>query len=151
MSKYKFRKSTNEEVENHLTTAEEWVYEAECPEKYALFFGKLRTVFGADDSITDNVDYMYYYSVTAEDGTGNRLYLALTQCIQGVLISMPLFVGDLKYEYIQAKKELIGLIESAEPSDYEWEGFCEDIQVKVKYAVKNGIVFTDYERQADYE
>lgn len=43
-------------------------------EKFALFYGKLWTVFGEPDYTTDDYEDMYSYWITAEDGQ-NKLYL----------------------------------------------------------------------------
>ena len=50
---------------------------------------------------------------------------------------------------MSAANELIAFIESAEPSDYVWEGIYEDIPVNVKYAVKDGKAYTESE-SADF-
>ncbi|MDE5861326.1 MAG: hypothetical protein K2H28_03950, partial [Ruminococcus sp.] len=56
--------------------------------------------------------------------------------------------------YMKVAEELIVFIESAEPSDYEWQGFYEDYDINVKYTVKNGIAYTSeypVESEEDYE
>lgn len=156
---YKFRKATEEEIsalEGNGFSKICSVYGLDCTdEKFAFFFGKLITVFGEPYSTTDDYEDMYSYWITAEDGQ-NKIYLEVYHGASGASVGGQPVGADRKQEklYEEVANELIAFIESAEPSDYEWEGIYEDIPVNVKYAVKNGVVYTSEspaECEEDYE
>lgn len=146
---YKFKNSTDEERKNCCMNGGEWIYGISPEEQYALFFGKVRTLFGINDSISDDWENMYYYHITAEDENGNKLYFVIYHGCGGPSIEMP-FPEDLSSEYEQAKTELIELIENAEPSDYVWEG-CYDFIANIKYTIKDGKAYVEYEYPEDME
>lgn len=153
---YTFRKATEEEMsclEKNGCSKLCSVYGLDCTdEKFALFFGKLITLFGEPYSTTDDYEDMYSYWVAAEDGQ-NKFYLEVYHGASGAAVGGKPFGISREQEkiYTQAAGELIAFIESAEPSDYEWEGIYEDIPVNVKYAIKNGKAFIEYEYPAESE
>ncbi|MDE6538927.1 MAG: hypothetical protein K2K66_01945, partial [Ruminococcus sp.] len=98
---------------------------------------------------------IYSYWVVAEDRQ-NKIYLEVYHGASGASVGGKPFGISKEQEkiYTQVAGELIAFIESAEPSDYVWEGIYEDIPVNVKYAVKDGVVYTSEspaESEEDYE
>lgn len=156
---YTFRKSTEEELsalENKGFCKICSVYNLKATdEKFALFFGKLITLFGEPYSTTDDYEDMYSYWITAENGQ-NKIYLEVYHGASGASVGGQPIDTDREQEkiYMKVAGELIAFIESVEPSDYEWEGIYEDIPVNVKYAVKDGVAYTSEspaESEEDYE
>lgn len=148
---YTFRKATKEE----LSVLENMGFSKLCSvydlngtdEKYALFYAKLRTVFGEPDYTSDDYENMYSYDIMAVGENGDSFYLEVYHGASGASIGGKPFDISKEQEkvYINAADELIALIEIAEPSDYTWEGIYEDIPEKVKYAVKDGIFYEESE------
>ncbi|MDE6671846.1 MAG: hypothetical protein K2J36_09170 [Ruminococcus sp.] len=144
MSKYTFRNSTEEEREENFAGYGKWIYGAVSSEEiYALFFGKVRSRFGVNDSISTDWEMMYSYDITAEDENGNKFFFDVYHGAGGPSIGTPF--EELTPEYESAVKALIEYIESAEPVDYVWEGVYEDIPVNVTYTVKDGKARVDSE------
>ena len=54
MSKYTFRNSTPEEQKENPMHSGRWIYGGVREEVFALFFGKVRRLFGVNDSISDD-------------------------------------------------------------------------------------------------
>ncbi|MDE5946295.1 MAG: hypothetical protein K2G63_03160 [Oscillospiraceae bacterium] len=147
---YKFRKSTIEEKQQAVSygMSGDWIYESGKAgnEEYALFFGKVRTVFGEPDYISEDWENMYGYMITAEDcEDNNKLFFEIYHGSCGSSVAMPRSKDVDSNAYEKAKKQLVELIESAEPVDYEWEGVYEDIPVNIKYIVRNGKVKVESE------
>lgn len=133
---YKFRNSTDEERKENPVHCGRWIYENASDEKYALFFGKVRNRFGVNDSISPDWEMMYSYNITAEDENGNKFFFDVYHGAGGSSIATPL--DKLTPDYESAQEALIDYIESAEPSDYVWQGVYEDIPVNITYTVKDG-------------
>lgn len=152
---YKFRRATEDELsalENIGFSKLCSVYDLKgTDEKYALFYGKLRTVFGEPDYTSDDYESMYSYNVMAIGENGESFYLEVYHGPSGAAVGgKPFDISKEQEEiYMSAANELIAFIESAEPSDYVWEGIYEDIPVNVKYAVKDGKAYTESE-SADF-
>ncbi len=148
---YKFRKATEEEMsalENKAVSKLCSVYDLNCTdEKFALFFGRLRTVFGEPDYTSDDYENMYSYDIMAVGENGESFYLEVYHGQSGASVGgKPLYISKEKEEvYMKAASELITLIESAEPSDYVWQGVYEDIPMNVKYTVKDGTAYVESE------
>ena len=94
---------------------------------------------------------MYSYNVMAVGENGESFYLEVYHGPSGAAVGgKPFDISKEQEEiYMSAANELIAFIESAEPSDYVWEGIYEDIPVNVKYAVKDGKAYTESE-SADF-
>lgn len=109
-------------------------------EKFALFYGKLRTVFGEPDYTTDDYEDMYSYNVMAVGENGESFYLEVYHGASGASVGGKPFDISKEQEkiYMKVAGELIAFIESAEPSDYVWEGVYEDTSENVRYTVKDG-------------
>ncbi|MBD5159519.1 MAG: hypothetical protein HDT23_04675 [Ruminococcus sp.] len=143
MNKYTFRVSTDEEIKENPVHCGRWIYENASDEKYALFFGKVRSRFGVNDSISPDWEMMYSYPVTVGDDSGNKFFFDVYHGAGGSSIATPL--DKLTPEYESAEKALIDYIESAEPSDYVWQGVYEDIPVNITYTVRDGKAFIESE------
>lgn len=142
---YTFRKSTRDEKSQaYVGMSGNWIYQPgeAGDEEYALFFGKVRTIFGEPDFISEDWENMYSYSITAENSEdNNKLFFEIYHGSGGSSLAM--YADSDAYK--KAGKQLIELIESAEPADYEWEGVYEDIPVNIKYIVRNGKVKVESE------
>ncbi len=132
---YKFRKPTEEEIsamENMWYDKCCRVYEQDSYiEKSALFYGKLRTVFG--EPVITSHETMYSYDIVAIDENGNKFYFEIYDDLCYASIGTPY---DLSSDCKQAISELIEFIESAEPSDYIWECY-NDTPITI-ISVKDG-------------
>lgn len=123
MSKYTFRNSTYEEIsvleENGCK-----MYGIDCTdENILIFFGKMRTVFGEPHYVTDDGKYMQYW-ITAEDGQ-NKIYFSVVHDSSGTPVDIQNTICFIIYNASGDTSfidELITLIGSIEPSDYEWNG-----------------------------
>ncbi len=150
MNKYTFRNSTDEEIKENSVHCGRWIYGTVSSEEiYALFFGKVRSRFGVNDSISTDWEMMYSYPVTVEDDNGNKFFFDIYHGAGGSSIATP--SEELTLEYEQAQEALIEYIESAEPEDYVWQGVYEDIPVNVTYTVKDGKVRVESEFPEDME
>lgn len=140
---FKFRKATKEEKSkiNCMTYGRRWVYSNAdmSDENYALFFGKMKALFGEPDEISDDWESMYDYSIVAEDENQNSFLLMVYHGAGGSSIAIPTEHNNIDLTpYEQAEKELLEIIENTQPADYEWESVYEDIPANVKYIVKDG-------------
>lgn len=146
---YKFRRATEKERdEGHSGSHKIWgiTNDTTVEEDYALFWGRAITVFGQPDWTDEDWENMYSYLIVAEEEQGNGIYLEVYHGSSGSAI------GGYKGEnYKQAAEELAQLILSAEPSDYEWKGCYYDIPVNMKYTVRDGKAYVEYEYPEDME
>jgi len=143
---YKFRLATNKEFEEakklQYGGSPIWDIDERGDEDFALFLGKAITLFGMPDNLSDDWENMYCYEITAEDEQGNKLLLMVYHGSGGFSIAIPTQYNNIDLEpYEQAKKELVQIIESQYPTDYEWESIYYDIPENVKYTVKDGIAY----------
>lgn len=146
---YKFRRATKKERdEGHDGSHKIWgiTNDTTAEEDYVLFFGRAITVFGQPDWTDEDWENMYSYLIVAEDGQGNEIILEVYNGSSGSAIG-----GYDGENYKQAAEELAQLILSAEPSDYEWEGCYYDIPVNMKYTVRDGKAYVEYEYPEDME
>lgn len=140
---YKFRASTESEIKENPMHSGNWIYENASDAIYAIFFGKVRRLFGVNDSISKNWEMMYSYPITAEDENGSKFFLEVYHGSGGSSLATPL--EKLTPEYEDVAKALIEYIENAEPVDYVWQGVYEDIPVNITYTVRDGKVRVDSE------
>jgi len=106
--------------------------ETEC----ALILGRVWALFGRPNDPERYEDF-YQYVVSAEDAYGNILYLEIYQYSGLPSIGGP--IGEVFEEFENAANELVTLISSTEPIDYEWNGTYEDYDTFMKYSVKDGV------------
>lgn len=148
---YKFRRATEDELsalENIGFSKLCSVYDLKgTDEKYTLFYGKLRTVFDEPDYTSDDYESMYSYNVMAVGENGESFYLEVYHGPSGASVGGKPFDISKEQEkvYMNAAYELIAFIESANPSDYIWEGIYEDTSENVRYTVKDGKAYTESE------
>lgn len=154
MNKYTFRNSTDEEIKENLAGYGEWIYGVVPEGIFALFFVKVRSRFGVNDSISTDWKWMYSYPITVEYENGNKFFCRVYHGSGGPSIATPF--DELTSEYRMAVDALIEYIESAKPIDYVWEGVYKDslydnIPVNITYTVKDGKVRVDSEFPAESE
>lgn len=120
-------------------------------EKFALFYGKLRTVFGEPDYTSDDYENMYSYDIMAVGENGESFYLEVYHGVSGASVGGKPFDISKEQEkvYMNAAEQLIALIESANPSNYVWEGIYEDTSENVRYTVKDGRAYIESEFSED--
>lgn len=126
MSKYTFKV----DIENKTNTGScglQRIYEDSS--KDVLVLGQMITLFGQPQTISENFENQYSYSILAEDENGKTVPLSV---YSGE-------IGGLDDEASkQAAKELADYIKSAVPSDYDYVGYYMDVPVKVKLGIKDG-------------
>lgn len=106
---------------------------------YAMFYGRLRALFGEPNSASACYNNMYRYDIKATASDGKAIYLGIAH-IEKPFISLPADrVGIDTRPYKAARKELIMSIMCTKPADYVWRGFLEDAETEIVYRVKNGI------------
>ena len=153
---YKFRiadEKEEDELRNGLYGGE-WIYRVGVREEvYALFLGKVIARFGKNDTLCEDWENMYNYSVVAEDEQGEKLLVIIYHGPGGPSYSIPTDFenDDIKSKYEQAAKELVEYIENAEPADYVHESVYEDVGVNIKYTVKNGTAAVESEMPEDFD
>lgn len=133
MSKYVF-KADAENNTNIGSCALQRIYEDSS--KDVLVLGQMITLFGQPQTMTENFENQYSYSILAEDENGKIVPLLVYSATIG---------GLDDDESKQAAKELADYIKSAEPSDYDYVGYYMDVPVKVKLGIKNGKPYQDGE------
>lgn len=152
---YKFRLATKEEEKELWTSgyAGKHIYGAGASENnYALFLGRMITLFGKPDNLSEDWENMYNYDVIAEDEQGNRFLVEIYHGAGGPSVALPIERDNIDITpYEQASKELVELIMNTEPSDYEWESVYEDIPVNIKYIVKDGKAKVESEFPEDFD
>lgn len=126
MSKYTF-KADIENKTNIGSCGLQRIYEDSS--KDVLVLGQMITLFGQPQTISENFENQYSYSILAEDENGKTAPLSV---YSGE-------IGGLDDEVSkQAAKELADYIKSAVPSDYDYVGYYMDVPVKVKLGIKDG-------------
>ena len=140
-SVYTFGKVTSEDfffAAANMDYRGEWIYGAVTEETYALFFGRLRTVFGEPNDTSDDWENMYNYYIACENGS-ETIYFSVYHGAGGPSILAPSLPDKAaQASYDAAKRALIGYIEEAGPADYTWKGTYYDVPVNITYEVKNG-------------
>ncbi len=143
---YKFRRATEEERNEWCSGSYKiWGMDNSIGEEdYALFLGKVMTVFGQPDWMDTDWENMYSYLIVTEDEQGNKIYLEIYHGPSGSAIGGQ----DINK---QVAEELAQIILSAKPTDYEWKSVYEDIPVNVKYTVKDGKAYIESEYPKNME
>lgn len=112
---YTFRNSTRDEIYEQDETGCK-MYGIDCTdEKFPVFYGKMRTVFGKPYYISDDYKDIQYW-ITADDGQ-NKIYLTICRDTAVYLRNKVCFVIYNASGDTSVLDELIEFIESAEPSD----------------------------------
>ncbi|MBO5560422.1 MAG: hypothetical protein J6A07_02080 [Firmicutes bacterium] len=103
---------------------------------HSKFMGQAITLFGQPDRIENDYEDMFETGVKAKDKDGNKIYLYIYHGPSG-----PAIGGSSDEQSKRAADELASLIENAEPTDYDWEGVYEDLDITIKMGVKNGVPY----------
>ncbi len=120
------------------------IFDASADDKtFAMFYGRLRTVFGEPNSASACYSNMYQYDIkaTASDGedNGKAIYLGISHMEKPFILLPADRKGFDTRPYKAARKELILMLMCSKPTDYVWRGFMEDAETEVVYRVKNGV------------
>lgn len=117
---YKFRRATEEEI-SALEEKGVKIYSADCTdENFAIFLGRLITAFGEPHYTNDNYKDIHYW-ITAEDGQ-NKICLGICYVTSSVFVGVQNKICFAVYngsDYMSVIDELITLVESSKPSNYE--------------------------------
>jgi len=156
---YKFRLMTESEKNEkdsygNVPEGGEWIYAIGTnEEKYALFLGKMITLFGKPDDLSDDWENMYNYEIAAEDEDGKKLFIMIYHGSGGPSYCIPRhdISEDVRDIYVEMAKELVAYIESAEPADYVHKSVYYDVGVKITYTVKYGVARVDSELPEDFD
>ncbi|MCI8409190.1 MAG: hypothetical protein HFJ09_07985 [Lachnospiraceae bacterium] len=116
------------------------IYSEETGKKHSLFIGQVMKLFGNPDYMTDNYEDAFSCAVTAKENNGKILYLEIYHGSSGPAIS-----GARNDDTRKAAQALTQIIMESEAVDYEKEFLYEDIPVKIKMGVKNGVPYYDSE------
>lgn len=103
----------------------------------AKFRGALVALFGEPQLKSKYVESAYSYWVEAEDASGEKYSLTVSEGLSGPEIS-----GDVSGSHVhEASAELLRLIENTEPVDFEEELIHEEFETKIVYGCKAGTCF----------
>lgn len=136
---YKFEKCDSQKL-SQGTSCICNVYSGEKGEKHSLFIGQVIKLFGNPDYMTDDYENAFSCAVSAIDDNGNIIYLEIYHGASG-----PAIGGTNDEEARKAAQALAQIIMESEADDYEKEFVYEDIPVKIKMGVKNGIPYYESE------
>lgn len=150
---YKFRLMTESEKHEkdsygNVPEGGEWIYDNGVGEEiYALFLGKVITLFGKPDDLNDDWENMYNLDIVAEDEQGKKLFIMIYHGSGGPSYCIPRHsvTDEVREIYVDMAKELVEYIESAEPADYVHKSCYYDIPSNVTYTVKYGVARVDTE------
>ena len=106
----------------------------------ALFYGKLRRLFGEPIYETKNLEEKYAYCITTTAEDGKEIVLEVYSGSSG-----PAIGGLQDQESKTAANQLKETIQKAAPADYDYIGFYYDGPSKVHMGVKNGVPFGEEE------
>lgn len=107
-----------------------------CPmdeREFALVYGRLLTLFGQPRYLSSDLENQYCYSIEAVDEQNNIRYLQAYSGSTGPAVGG----GGEELDRLAAD-QLVKLVRSAEPSDYEYTGYYLDGPCKVYMCVKCG-------------
>jgi hypothetical protein len=135
---YTFRAATEEEAETFDFMGAQicHVYDTmDYEHDLAMAYGQVRTLFGEPAYTTKDLENLYAYNIIATDKNGKEIYIYIYNGPTG-----PAIGGDTNdAEAAAAAKELVKVIQNAEPTDFSCEAFYLDGPTKLTIAVKNGI------------
>lgn len=97
-------------------------------------------LFGKPDYMTDDYENAFSCAVSAKEEDGNILYLEIYHGPSG-----PSIGGARNDNTRKAAQALSQIIMESETVDYEKEFLYEDIPVKIRMGVKNGVPYYDSE------
>ena len=105
--------------------------------KSVIAYGRLRALFGEPNYETQNSEDAYSYILFVEPESSEKIYLEVYEGSSG-----PAIGGLNNAESLQAAETLKKLIEeSEEVADYQYEGYYQDLDLKISMGIKNGVPY----------
>ena len=106
-----------------------------------IAYGRLRALFGEPNYETQNSEDAYSYILFVEPESSEKIYLEVYEGSSG-----PAIGGLNNAESLQAAETLKKLIEeSEEVADYRYEGYYQDLDLKISMGIKNGVPYYNEE------
>ena len=106
-----------------------------------IAYGRLRALFGEPNYETQNFEDAYSYILFVEPESSEKIYLDVYEGSSG-----PAIGGLNNAESLQAAETLKKLIEeSEEVADYQYEGYYQDLDLKISMGIKNGVPYYNEE------
>lgn len=106
-----------------------------------IAYGRLRALFGEPNYETQNSEDAYSYILFVEPESSKKIYLEVYEGSSG-----PAIGGLNNAESLQAAETLKKLIEeSEEVADYQYEGYYQDLDLKINMGIKNGVPYYNEE------
>ena len=106
-----------------------------------IAYGRLRALFGEPNYETQNSEDAYSYILFVEPESSEKIYLEVYEGSSG-----PAIGGLNNAESLQAAETLKKLIEeSEEVADYQYEGYYQDLDLKISMGIKNGVPYYNEE------
>ena len=106
-----------------------------------IAYGRLRALFGEPNYETQNSEDAYSYILFIEPESSEKIYLEVYEGSSG-----PAIGGLNNAESLQAAETLKKLIEeSEEVADYQYEGYYQDLDLKISMGIKNGVPYYNEE------
>ena len=106
-----------------------------------IAYGRLRALFGEPNYETQNFEDAYSYILFVESESSEKIYLEVYEGSSG-----PAIGGLNNAESLQAAETLKKLIEeSEEVADYQYEGYYQDLDLKISMGIKNGVPYYNEE------
>ena len=106
-----------------------------------IAYGRLRALFGEPNYETQNSEDAYSYILLVEPESSEKIYLEVYEGSSG-----PAIGGLNNAESLQAAETLKKLIEeSEEVADYQYEGYYQDLDLKISMGIKNGVPYYNEE------
>ena len=136
-SSYEFRVATSEDLEagNFMGAQICHIYNtSDYDHDLAIAYGQARSLFGEPAYTTEDLENLYEYNIVATDKKGNEVYLYIYNGPTG-----PAIGGDTNDPAAEAAaKQLVKVIQKAEPADFYCEAYYFDGPTKLTIEVKNG-------------
>ena len=106
-----------------------------------IAYGRLRALFGEPNYETQNSEDAYSYILFVEPESSEKIYLEVYEGSSG-----PAIGGLNNAESLQAAETLKKLIEeSEEVADYQYEGYYQDLDLKITMGIKDGVPYYNEE------
>ena len=106
-----------------------------------IAYGRLRALFGEPNYETQNSEDAYSYILFVEPESSEKIYLEVYEGSSG-----PAIGGLNNAESLQAAETLKKLIEeSEEVADYQYEGYYQELDLKISMGIKNGVPYYNEE------
>ena len=106
-----------------------------------IAYGRLRALFGEPNYETQNSEDAYSYILFVEPESSEKIYLEVYEGSSG-----PAIGGLNNAESLQAAETLKKVIEeSEEVADYQYEGYYQDLDLKISMGIKNGVPYYNEE------